>query len=214
MTILKFCDTETTGLERDDFEPEVIAFACVDWDDGKVTIDAERYYMPRRHPDAEVCRINGFSTLAWQARGATDFDATDAEGVASLLKGAQIVGSNPDFDKRRLAFECRRAGQPTPAWHHRSCNLSSYGFIMKAAGVLEGTGLSDLVKHFGITSEGRHDALGDCLLGIKIFEAFIDAFVMRPKVQRQALEAIAAATNDPMYFAVQRLAALALEVGT
>lgn len=215
--VLHFVDTETTGLESDTFEPEVLSYAIVRWTDGKIETLCHRFLTPVIAPTADVCEFNGYSLERWTELNAGTrppvFSFAHAGELQEYLGNrAVIVGSNPDFDKRRLQYECRQLNLATPTWHHRSINLSSFAGLLRAAGLIAGTGLSDATAHFGLDTTGRHTALGDCMIGIQVFERFISEFVLKPKAWRDALEEIAAPSGTPSRDCMT--ARLALEVGT
>jgi DNA polymerase III epsilon subunit-like protein len=182
-TVLYFVDCETTGLIDKMPEAEITEIAIVSWCDGETTVDLHEKVKPKNtKPDARFNK--SYDEKAW--RTADVWDAAASEAVAGILKGHYICGSNPDFDKRMITAECHRVGAKPPDWHHRGINTSTLGFPLYIAGEVEQTGLEHLARYFGI-EHAAHTALGDCMAAIKVWEAFWDMYMYRPKMMREAL---------------------------
>lgn len=197
--VFKVLDTETTGLERDGFEPEVISYAVVEYLASRNPRSAASYQnllcdhfiMPRGPCQPQAAGINGYTLDGWLAKGAVSFTVGHAQELYSHFDGGAIViGSNPDFDKRRLAFECHRLGMREPSWSHRTVNTASIAALLYVDGQIGGTGLQSVTQHYGITHDA-HDALGDCLAVIDVFERFYLELIQKPRVYREALQRIA-----------------------
>lgn len=191
--ILDFVDTETTGLIDDGYpDAEITEIAIVSWESNNGDRE-ERLHAPiriKKKPHADIAKYNkswdpavnlSLETDSWSAQHSID--------VSEMLKGRYICGSNPEFDKRMIAAECFRTGQPRPKWGHRGVNTCSFGMLLWAIGETPGAGLGHLTEHFKIEHKA-HTALGDAHAAISVWEAFYDRFIMRPAMMKEALEEI------------------------
>jgi DNA polymerase III epsilon subunit-like protein len=186
--ILTFVDTETTGLLDVNVNSEMTEIAVVNWCDGESTIVMHERVRPKRGMPPETAPYNkSYNEKEWAK--VDTFDVHAAEAISEVLKGRYICGSNPDFDKRMIAAECFRVGQPAPKWHHRGVNTCTLGFPLYLIGDVPQTGLEHLAKYFGI-EHAAHTALGDCEAAIKVWEAFYEMYLYRPRKMKEALEAI------------------------
>lgn len=184
--VLTFTDTETTGLIDIQPDAEITEIAIVSWCDGEQTVELHERVRPRKiKPEPHYNK--SYNEQDWAKADSWDVHASTA--ISELLRGKYICGSNPDFDKRMIAAECFRSGQPAPRWHHRGVNTSTLGFPLYITGQVAQTGLEHLAKFFGI-EHAAHTALGDCYAAIKVWEAFYDLYVYRPKMMKEALEHI------------------------
>lgn len=191
---LYFVDTETTGLIDTYPDAEITEIAVVTWCEGDKIVLLHERVRPRKPMPAESAQFNkSYDAKAWA--GADSWDAKASEYISEMLKGQYLCGSNPDFDKRMIAAECFRSGQPRPRWRHRGINTSSLGFPLFLIGEVEQTGLEHLAKYFGVPHEA-HTALGDCYAAIGVWEAFFDLYIHRPKLMRDALTELEIAARN------------------
>jgi len=204
---LYFTDTETTGLIDNYPDAEITEIAVVSWRDGNSEVLLHERVRPRKPMSAEVLKFNlSYNEKEW--RSADSWDVHASKAISELLKGQYICGSNPDFDKRMIAAECFRSGQPRPLWHHRGVNTSTLGFPLYLIGEVEQTGLSHLAKYFDIP-HAAHTALGDCEAAIKVWEKFFELYLYRPRLMQEALELIVKA--DTLFGTTDNLREIALK---
>lgn len=177
---LHFVDTETTGLIDKNPDAEITEIACVTWQDGNIETLLHERVKPKKPFDlAEVQKYNkSYDPALWA--DAEGWDVHSSKHVAGLFEGVLFAGSNPEFDKRMIEVECFRTGQPRPGWHHRMMNTCALGMPLWIMGETNGSGLGHLTEYFGIKHEA-HTALGDCLAAIKVWEAFFDIYIYRPR---------------------------------
>lgn len=169
---IHFVDTETTGLGPD---AEIIEIAIVRWCAGKSEVLLNEKVKPKHGCPPEAARINGYSEALWADAQPWDLDCTTA--VQEILAGAFIGGSNPAFDKKMIDIECARTSQKAPRWSHRELNTASIGFLLWITGEVNGTGLGELARYFGVMHDA-HSALGDCRAAIAVWEKMFDRFVL------------------------------------
>lgn len=183
---LLFVDVETTGLIDNYPDAEITEIAVVSWCEGDKEVLLHERVRPRKGMPPEAAPFNkSYDAKLWASADTWDVHASQA--ISEMLRGHYICGSNPDFDKRMIAAECFRSGQPRPKWHHRGINTSSLGFPLYLLGEVEQTGLEHLAKYFNVPHEA-HTALGDCYAAIGVWEAFFDLYLHRPRLMREALE--------------------------
>lgn len=220
--ILTFLDTETTGLpDKEPFlsdptlGPEITEYAIADWNDGEVSNVIHELVMPRFAPaaDAEgiVRTADGFPMSfrydTWKGKAVHWNDVDNARMRARLAQNF-LAGSNPEFDKARIAWEMKRSGAKAPAWSHRVLNTASLGYLLWVQGKVEKTGLAYLAKFFGVEHEA-HTSLGDVKAAITVWEHLYEEFIGRPKRWKEALAEIVKHSPDPSMaeFAAEELAA-------
>lgn len=225
--ILTFLDTETTGLpEKEPFAsnpklgPEITEYAIADWNDGEVSNLAHKLIQPRNlhelpEPDAEgIYRgVDGFPLSyradVWKHAKAVPWNLDDCTVMRDRLTKNYLAGSNPEFDKQRIAFEIERfgAGVKVPKWSHRVLNTASLGYLLWVQGKVERTGLVYLAKFFGVEHDA-HTSLGDVHAAIKVWEHMYEEFIGRPARWKEALAAIVEHSPDKSMaeFAAEELA--------
>lgn len=189
--ILTFVKTRTTGLLDVNVQSEMTEIAIVNWCDGESTVALHERIRPKRGMPPETAPFNkSYNEKEWSK--VDTFDVHAAAAISGELKGRYICGSNPDFDKRMIAAECFRVGQPAPSWRPWGIDTNGLGFPLYILGETPQTGLEHLMKYFGI--ERRvHTALGDCEAAIKVWEAFYELYLYRPRLMKTALEELAEA---------------------
>lgn len=219
--ILTFVDTETTGLpDKEPFisspetGPEITEYAIADWNDGAVTNLVHKLIMPQHAPegDAEgtVRTADGFPMSfrhdTWKGK-AVNWNKTDDQCMRERLTKNYLAGSNPEFDKARIAWEMARSGAKAPGWSHRILNTASLGYLLWVQGKVERTGLVYLAKFFGIEHEA-HTSLGDVRAAILVWEHMYEEFIGRPQRWKEALAEIVKHSPDASMaeFAAEELA--------
>ncbi len=193
--VLKFLDTETTGLPK--YGPVAMIQYCVAvWEDGIVTSVHDRLILPPADviPQAKAVEVNGYDRAAWIAAGATPFNDADAELLDGLLgSDAVIAGANVAFDKEIVGIEFSRMGLLAPDWSHRDADISKMAYPLIANGELSSASLKAVAAFFGHTVQGGlHSAPADVEAAIVCFEGLIDRLVLQPAQWRAALEKCAA----------------------
>lgn len=130
------CDTETTGWDKSDTEPqEPIELAAL-----RVTEDFEvvgrfyRRWQPSLPVQPGAAKVNGYNAIDW-----IDCDAicqVDLVHFASFIDGTEWVGSNPRYDFDLI--EAQRIGRRLSPWRlstHRKVDVGSLGLpLIKARG--------------------------------------------------------------------------------
>lgn len=193
---IHFFDTESSGLIDKNPEAEVIEYAGAIWEDGEVTGRIHAYVVPQLPVHPKAAEVNGYTEELWRKRGACIWNLNNSRELGAWFEGAMIGGSNPDFDKKLIVRESKRAGVKVPAWHYKHLDLGSFGLLLQLEGEIENARLETLAAYFGIPHEA-HTAMGDVEAAIKVWEACHDHFMFRPRIARQALINIAEqATED------------------
>jgi len=197
-----FCDTETTGVDRDRHEPWEIALIFRD-DDGfdqefcwlvRPILDGAspeglrigRYYersgfVASGDPTVAVRTVHptldspddGLVASPWSPDRRQDVAYAAAE-IAKLVDGATIVGAVPDFDAEMLRRWLARHGQCWTA-HYHLVDVETL-----AAGSLRMPppwGFDDLLDRYGLRydEEDRHTALGDARMVRDLYDAVLKA---------------------------------------
>jgi DNA polymerase III epsilon subunit-like protein len=201
VTAIAFVDTETTGLDPQRHEVWEVAIIL-----RRDDVDTEHLWQIRppeghlRHiaqPDA--LKINRYYERIAVPHGAEAADLLHPEGphpltvigaatgIAEVLTGAVLVGSNPGFD---AAFLRRFLGLGEPPWHYRPVDIATLAAGRKL-GMVEmirqvgGKGLPsdkvtfpfssrDLSRWVGVEPPGddvAHTALGDARWARDVFDA-------------------------------------------
>lgn len=210
--ILNVFDTETTGApEKEPFfhnpelGPEITEYALATWEDGKVLNFEHKLIMPQNwretctvdEADGIVRTLDGFPLSfredTWRGR-CVHWNKTDDQAMHRRLPEAMLCGSNPAFDVRMVNWELKRSGHP-PLPYLRRVDTSSLGVYLYFQGLIEGTGLERLAKFFEVEHEA-HTAKGDVLATIAVLENFIDLYVYKPRIYREALQEIANCSPD------------------
>lgn len=178
MTKLVFCDTETTGLDRERHEPWEIALIVRTGGDP----DTDTEYCWRVLPDLSkadptALRFNRFyeraGTLALGEPSRTAFadvhpsygnedvhQRTVASDIARLVFGATIVGAVPDFDAGMLRRWLAKHDQCWAAHYHL---VDVETFAAGALGIAPPWGFDNLLAAYSLAYDesDRHTALGD-----------------------------------------------------
>lgn len=159
-------DTETTGLsvQRD----RVVSIGAVRVQGMRVfhqyTID--RLVNPLMQIPPRSTAIHGITNA--MVAGAPLFGNVAPE-LAAMIEGTVVVGHNIAFDLAILRREAQRTGVDwsTPP------SLDTGPLMMALEPGTMGIGLDALAERFGVEIQGRHTALGDCLVTAEIFVRMI-----------------------------------------
>jgi DNA polymerase III epsilon subunit-like protein len=196
--VLDFVDTETTGLIDDYPDAEITEIAIVSWESDNGD-RVERLHSPLRIKKAPPSNIavhnKSFDPAVNLSLDTDSWQIAHSKEISSLLAGRYICGSNPDFDKRMIAAECFRTGQPRPKWNHRGVNTCSFGMLLWCIGETPGAGLGHLTEYFKVEHKA-HTALGDAHAAISVWEAFYDKWIGRPAMMKEALEELQTKTDE------------------
>jgi len=175
-----FLDTETTGL--DPSKDQIVSFALRTWSllEGKGP-EVAALVLPSVPVPPQVAAINHYDEGAWRQLGAQPFCAVHADMIRELLQDKCIVaGSNPRFDVDFLRWEFWRIGCAFPKISHRMIDTGAMSAPLLVIGHIKGTGLDSLRDYFGINGNGHaHTASGDVLDSIEVFEALLQAFLVK-----------------------------------
>jgi DNA polymerase III subunit epsilon len=162
-------DFETTGL--DPATDEIISFATVTVDGGRVRVDDARYGLvrPDRMPDAGTIRIHGLreSDLA-AAQPLSDVIDRLLEAITGRALVAHVAAVERGFLRAALSplgLELRSPMVDTAALAHELRRLR------REPPVKEPIGLTDLARSLGLPVHRRHHADGDALTTAQAFIA-------------------------------------------
>lgn len=171
-------DTETTGLDETAGD-QIIQYCAQVWRAPKQSgPSVARYVMPTVPVHPRAAAVNHYDEAVWRERyNATPFDAKDAERLATILDGAILLGSNPNFDRRFIVAEFRRLGFEPPQWSHRSIDTASLTAPLWYRGVTEGIGMEHAAAAFGIDLSRAHDAIEDVFICTEIWERYLELYV-------------------------------------
>ncbi len=170
-------DTETTGLDPENGD-QIIQYCAQVWSGpGKTGPAVARYVLPTVPVSPQSQVVNGFYDVIWRERhGATPFNADDVKRLSAILDGAILLGSNPNFDRRFIAAECRRLGFEPPRWSHRSIDTASLAAPLWVRGAVTGVGLESVANALGIDTTGSHDAIVDVQIATQVWESFLSLY--------------------------------------
>jgi DNA polymerase III subunit epsilon len=171
-------DLETTGL--DPSTDEIISFATLTVDGGKVRLDDARYELvrPRRMPDGDTIRIHGLR----------EADLADApplsdmiEGLLGALTGTAIVAHVAAVEQGFLGVALRGRGLDlrNPVVDTAMLDRELRRLRREAPSDRDPIALSDLARGLGLPVHRPHHADGDALTTAQAFIALathLDAF--------------------------------------
>ena len=155
-------DLETTGL--DVAKDRIVQIGAVSMR-GSVILDEPRIDTrvdPGIPIPAASARIHGIADP--EVAGAPK-PAELLEPLAEMLAGCVVIGQSIRFDLAVLRHEAARAGL---SWHDPPALDVAHLAGALDRGLVD-LGLESLANRFGVTIEGRHDALGDSLAAARIF---------------------------------------------
>lgn len=163
---VRFCDTETTGLDPSVHRVWEVAVGSYDAG-GELVVEVAQLRLPDEViglADPVALEVNGFHGR-YDPEGALGRDGF-ARWVAARLEGAVLVGKNPGFDDGMLRATLGYVG-PAP-WHYRMLCVDQMAFgALVAAGVEPGLPWrsNELAELLGVdVPDGRHTAEGDVRL--------------------------------------------------
>lgn len=168
-------DIETSGLYPD--QHSVLEVAAVPLDSpasGGILFTPALDSGWLGEADPEALAVNRyFERRLWDAEYSEADTEASLHGLAELLDGAILAGSNPTFDVSFLHPLFVEYGIPFPKIHHRLFDLAPY-----AAGALHlGTdlpGLARVCELLDVTNPDPHTALGDALATAKCITTLME----------------------------------------
>jgi DNA polymerase-3 subunit epsilon len=182
-------DTETTGLDVE--EARIVSIGAVRLHGAKVyrSVTMDRLVRPGVAIPARSTAVHGI----------TDDMVADAEpfpdafgDLCSMVQGAVLLGHNVGFDVGVLDRECRRHGlhwRPPPALD----TLLLAGALLPEQDDLR---LEALAGALGVDVQGRHTALGDCLVTAQVFIRMLPLLHDRNAATLGAARALAESRGD------------------
>lgn len=159
-------DTETTGLNvRTD---RIVSIGAVRVHGSRVFHNAnmDRLVNPGLAIPARSTAIHGITNS--MVAGAPPFGDVIGE-LQGMIKNTVIVGHNIRFDLAMLRREAERAGV---AWHPPP-SLDTGLLVIALEPNTESLNLEAVATRFGVEIQGRHTALGDCLVTAEVFVRMI-----------------------------------------
>jgi DNA polymerase III subunit epsilon len=161
-------DFETTGL--DPGADEIISFASVPSDDGRVVVGGARgaIVRPERMPEAETIRIHGLRPV--DLEGAPPL-ASVLDALLTSLTGRVLVAHAAWVELGFLAAALRPIGLRPPDVTVDTAILA--GRVLGTVGGGEGRvpRLADLARRLGLPLHSAHTAEGDALTTAQVFLA-------------------------------------------
>ena len=155
-------DTETTGLNvRSD---RIVSVGAVRVHGSRVfhSANMDRLVNPGLAIPARSTAIHGITNQ--MVSGAPPFGEI-AEEIEEFVQDTVVVGHNIRFDLTMLKREAERVGQPWSA--PRSLDTSLLVIALEPN--TEDLNLESVAERFGVEIQGRHTALGDCLVTAEIY---------------------------------------------
>ena len=182
--IINFFDLETTGLITPGGFPQIVQYAFVTWEDGKLTTCRQRFVMPTIPVEPGAAKCNGFSEAYWKEREATPLCQADLAVFYEMMQGKLVGGQNViAFDLPIIQAECNRLGFAAPLHDYHVADTMAYGLVLQALGLVRGASLSkvaeflDLKKDipaFGYPDRHRpHDAVFDAACSAQLFSEML-----------------------------------------
>ena len=179
--MLVFVDTETGGLNPEDTSLLSIAFAIYKPESQSILNKLE--LLVRHDPyqvSAGALNTNGINLVEHHQRAYQPKQCIEMiqEFLYPFFKETQakLAGHNAPFDvgyiKRMFSNE-KQSAEYDKLFSHRVIDTIPIAQVLKDAGKLplSNLGLSNLVKHFGITLDGdRHTAMADCLATVAVYQ--------------------------------------------
>jgi len=182
-------DSETTGLDA--AEARIVALGAVRLHGGRVYpgVNLDRLVRPEVPIPAAATAVHGITDA--MVADAPRFPEAFAD-VRAMAEGLVIVGHNIGFDLAVLGNECGRHGL---AWEVPPCldTLLLAGALLPER---EDLRLESLAVAFGVEVEGRHTALGDCLVAARVFQRMLPLLHDRGVTTLGAARRLAAGRKD------------------
>lgn len=160
-------DVETTGTSADGGD-RITEFAAVVVEGGRVTREFATLVHPGRSIPAFITQLTGISDA--MVAGAPRFGEV-AGDIRALLDAGTFVAHNAAFDWGFVSTECARAGAPLGE-RDRVCTVRLARRLLRE---LPRRNLDSVCRHYGISIEARHRALGDAAATAQVFIRLLDA---------------------------------------
>jgi DNA polymerase III epsilon subunit-like protein len=186
---INFCDTETTDLIIDGPDgrkiyPQIIQYAFVTWEDGKLVNLHARLVQPTVPVQPGAAKANGYTPEYWAANGATPLNEQDIAAFHTLMNGQFIGGQNiMGFDLPVIAAECNRLGFAAPKHDYHVIETMSFGLVLQALGLVKSSSLKPVAEFlnlkeqlpvFGYPDRQRpHDAVFDAACSAQLFSEML-----------------------------------------
>lgn len=162
-------DTETTGLHSN---AEICSLAVID---SAGTPLLHTLVKPVRPIPPDATRVHGI----------TDQDVASAPGFAEiapqlrmLLDGSNVVVYNAVYDRKMLHRSAEAAGLPKIDWKAFSrwyCAMEAFAIVYGEWNEYHGNyrwqRLTTAATYYGLSTEGAHGALADCLMTLGVVQA-------------------------------------------
>jgi DNA polymerase III subunit epsilon len=178
-------DGETTGLDvRGD---RLVSVAAVRLHGARAypALAIDRLVNPGRAIPALATAVHGITGRMVEAAPAA---AAVLPELAAFLEGKAVIGHNIGFDLALLAAEAARAGLPWP----QPPSLDTGHLAAALFPELKDLNLETLAQHFDVPVEGRHTALGDCLVTAAVWRRLLRALEVEGVTSFQAATRVAA----------------------
>lgn len=178
--MLIFIDTETGGIDPQTHS--LLSIGCVAWEQGHGVIDTFEIFIKSKKycVTSGAQKINKFNEELHNQKA-----VSQKEAINSLLyfcskysNGlANLAGHNTQFDIafiKKLLRDNRRSF--SKHFSHRIVDTYSIiRYLQDADKIeLELSSSASAFKHFGITVQGRHTALGDAMATAKLYEKLLE----------------------------------------
>lgn len=187
--IVNFFDLETTDLITDGPDgrrvyPQIIQYAFITWDDGRLTNMCARFVQPTVPVTESAARANGYTPELWAAHGATPLTPEDVGTFHRLMHGCLIGGQNIlAFDLPVLGAECARLGFAAPKHDYHVIETMSFGLVLQALGLVKSCSLKPVSEYLDLRNklpafawprgDRAHDAVFDAALSAELFSEML-----------------------------------------
>jgi DNA polymerase III epsilon subunit-like protein len=184
MAIRRFFDLETTGLISAGICPQIIQYAFITWDDGKLVDLRARFVQPLIAVEAKAAECNGYTPEYWAEHGATPLCEADVQLFFQLMHKQAVGGHNIlGFDLPVLKAECNRLGYAAPEHDYHVIDTMCYSQILKDLGLVQSASLAPVAEYLGLVAElpafayarhnKPHDAVFDAGLSAQLYSEMI-----------------------------------------
>jgi DNA polymerase-3 subunit epsilon len=173
---LVFCDLETSGLDSTKHEILELAAVRTNWDASKVILQTERK-CTLTNPEAadpDALKVNGYSAAAWAKAVPIRVALCDLIELAGPLPGNEelpiFVAYGAGFDMGFLAEAYRRAALAPPRFKYQ-VDMLSVCWPLCVKGHLEQMSLAHVCAKYGVSNDGKHEAMADTRRLIAVYRA-------------------------------------------
>ena len=178
---LLFIDTETGGINEK--ENSLLSIALICWENKKVLDKTEFFIKEKEYNVTEIAmKINQLDLEVVKKRGLEKQEVV--EKINEFIKKnfnnekAVLCGHNINFDIRFLKELYNKVGKDYEEFiSYRSLDTASIFRFLSIVGKFNGAEVNSLdgaIKHFNLSFDNRHTAMGDIEKTVEVFNNLID----------------------------------------